>query len=229
MCWNYCKSKCGKEGLRAEVRHRHAREVINHQWAYEACVGEPDEEVAEWRWVQDASVVEHNERRRVPSVPKPVLLCLGGQLVQQGRPMCVVLPLVRDEIGRPHSAMRPYEAARDLTRVEQAHEKWPRDLEEVGRLLRRQLRLDRDDGDRVPIRHLAQDLQERLERLTRNRDRNRTPFALWLDLYRTRGLSARKGSKRTQRDLRFFRRLGGGQLHGGGLHIVTEPADNRNK
>jgi hypothetical protein len=78
---------------------------------------------------------------------------------------CKIGFLVRHEIGHLDSPVRADQANRKLSVRDELDEEGARDIENVRRLLRRQLRVNGDNGDRVAVRHLAQDFEEELKRL----------------------------------------------------------------
>src|SRR5215217_7631166 len=108
--------------------------------------------------------------------------------------------------------MRADEAVRDSAFVEETHEKWPGHIQEVRRLLRGQLGVNRNDRHSVAVRHLPQDLQEQLVRLTRHRDGDWKSLSLWADLNRSGGLPPRQRRERTKGGLGLLGLLGGRKL-----------------
>ena len=92
-----------------------------------------------------------------------MLLCFGRELVEHLLALGFVALLVSDEISRLHTAMRSDLPGRNLSFVQEPYQERPRDVQEIRSLLRRQLRVNGDDGDRIAIRHLTEDLEEQLE------------------------------------------------------------------
>jgi len=72
----------------------------------------------------------------------------------------VIRFLVGHEVCESDAAVRSDQAERNLTAVEEGHQEGSRDVEEIGGVLGGQLRVDRDDGDRVAVRHLSENLEE---------------------------------------------------------------------
>lgn len=64
--------------------------------------------------------------------------------------------------------MRPDPAVRNGLSFQQLYEEWPRNVQEVGGLLCRQLGVYRNDRYGIPIRHLTQNFEEQFEGLARD-------------------------------------------------------------
>ena len=99
---------------------------------------------------------------------QPAFLCLGGQLVEDLLATILFLPLVRHQILGADAPVGPNLARRNLPFLDQLDQVRARDIEKLGRLLGRELRMHGDNRDRVSVGHLAKDLQEELEGSARN-------------------------------------------------------------
>jgi hypothetical protein len=153
--------------------------------AHDAGVRGPHEDISKRGRVEHASVVEDDDRHRA-LITEAVLLCFGGELVEYLLALGFVALLVRGEISRLHATVRSNLPGWNLSFVEQRDQERPRDVQEVGGLLRRQLGVNGNDGDGVAVRHLAEDLQEQFERIARDRCGDRTAFGVRTNLNRSR-------------------------------------------
>ena len=70
------------------------------------------------------------------------------------------LRLIGQQIIEPNTPVLTDQAERDFPVFQQTDQVWPGDIEEVCRLLRRQLRLDRKKGYPVALSHFRQDILE---------------------------------------------------------------------
>jgi len=84
--------------------------------AHHARVREADQEIAKRRRVENAGVVEDDERHST-SVAEAVLLRFGGELIENLLALSLVALLVRDEIGGLHATMSADHAEGDLAFV----------------------------------------------------------------------------------------------------------------
>jgi hypothetical protein len=211
-------AEAARAAVAAAVEAAAAAELVKNRCgpscANDAGVRKPYEQVPQRGRIENAGVVEDDKRHRAASVPEPVLLCLGSQLVEDGLPMSFVPLLVFNEIGYSDATMRADEAKRDFTLVEQTDEKWTRNIEQVRGLLRGEFGVDRDDGDSVPVCHLSEHFKEQLEGLARYGDRHGAALTIRMDLNGPGGLATWESRKGAQRDLRFLGRPRGRQLDG---------------
>lgn len=100
-------------------------------------LGETNEQIAKRRRIEYARVVHRNEGGHA-SVSEAVFLREIG------------LP-IGEQVREPHTAVSADLAERQLVAFEQRDEVRPRDIQEIGGLLRCELGMDRDNGDRVAI------------------------------------------------------------------------------
>ena len=184
------------EGLRLEVEavledvpEALVQDRVRPPRTHHAGVRQAHEQIAKRGRVEHACVVEDDERHRA-LIPEAVLLCFGGELVEHLLALGFVALLVRDQIGRLHAAMRADHAEGNLPLVEKTDQERPRDVQEIGGLLRRQLGVNGDDRDRVAVRHLAEDLEEQLERFAGDGRGNGSAWSFGPDLHRSRRCSA---------------------------------------
>src|SRR6266568_619013 len=105
---------------------------------------------------------------RMPSVFEPESLRLCREVVVHLLPIGLALLLVPDEILETNAAPRSNHPARDLPVLEQLRHERSRHVQEIRGLLRGQLGVNGHDAHRVPVRHLAEDADEELERCARH-------------------------------------------------------------
>jgi len=87
------------------------------------CIRDPNQEIANWRRVEDASVVQDDESH--PSIAEAVLLSLGREFIEHFPSTSLVAALVRQDIRRPDSPMSPYSAIGNDLVFQQGHEVRP--------------------------------------------------------------------------------------------------------
>ena len=114
--------------------------------------------VAERGRVQDAGVVEDDWGHG--SVAHVEVLAQRREFVEGRVTLGLEIPLVGEQVFQQHPPVGPHLPARDGPLVEELHQVRPGDVQEVGRLLGRQLGTDRRQGHRVPLPQLGQDLHE---------------------------------------------------------------------
>ena len=79
------------------------------------------------------------------------------------------MPLsVRRKVGEQDPPVRADHPKWQCARFEQRYQMRSRDVQEIRSLLRRQLRMDGYDRDRIAVRHLAENFEEQIERSTRH-------------------------------------------------------------
>jgi iron-sulfur cluster repair protein YtfE (RIC family) len=99
-------------------------------------------------------------------VAETVLLRLGRQCVEHTSAPNLIALSVREHIRCEKTTVCADAAIWERLFLQQFHEMRPRDIQQVGRLLRRQLRVHGKERYRVAIRHLAQYFEEELESAT---------------------------------------------------------------
>ena len=124
--------------------------------------GEPHEQVAERGRVEHAGVVEDDSGHG--SVAHIQVLAQRRKLVEGGVTPGLELPLVGEQVFEQHPPVSPDLPARDGPLVEQLHQMRAGDVQEVGRLLGRELGTNRRQGHRVPLPQLGQGTQEQPQR-----------------------------------------------------------------
>lgn len=129
----------------------------------DARIGDAHEQIADGRRIQDARVVQDDECHVL--VAQAMLLRFGGQLVHQVASTGLILALMREHVRSEHPAMRAHSAERKHLLLQQPDEMRPGHVQQVGRLLGGQLGVHRENGDGVPVRHLAEDFEKELEGL----------------------------------------------------------------
>lgn len=125
--------------------------------------GEPDEEVSQPGWVQDARVVGCIERHaRLPGslVVQAETLGLGGELVGDGSPVGVVDALVCKEVGEQDAATVADASVGELAFLEELHQVRPGDVQDVGGLLGGEFGVDGCDGHGVAVGDLGEDVDQ---------------------------------------------------------------------
>jgi hypothetical protein len=101
--------------------------------ADDAGVGNPDQQVAQRRGVQNARVIHDRERHR--SVPQAVFLRLRSQFVHDLPAVIVVSTLVSHQVAKPDAPVRTDPPVRELASLEQLDQIRPGHVEDVSRLL----------------------------------------------------------------------------------------------
>ena len=125
--------------------------------------GEPDEEVSQPGWMQDARVVGRIERHaRLPGslVVQAETLRFGGELVGDGPPVGIVDALVGKEVGEQHAATVADTSVGELAFLEELHQVRPGDVQDVRSLLGRELSVDGCDGHGVAVGDLGEDVDQ---------------------------------------------------------------------
>jgi hypothetical protein len=87
-----------------------------------------------------------------------------GQLGQDALPCFVVALPECQYVREPNPPMCADFLAVDPSFIEKPNEEWPRDVQQIGSLLRGELGVKRHDRDPLAIRHRRQDFDEQLER-----------------------------------------------------------------
>ena len=95
---------------------------------------------------------------RKGSVTQAVFLSFRSQLIEDFLVRAVPLGLVRHHVLCTHSAMGSHLAEGQLPILQLLHQVWPRNVQQVSSLLRRQLCMNWDDGNRITVRLLPQHL-----------------------------------------------------------------------
>ncbi len=78
-----------------------------------------------------------------PSIAHAWLLGIGCQVVGDLTTGLIILAIEGHEVVKSHTAMLADQAEWDLPFFQQSDEVWPRDVEQVGSLLRREFGVDR--------------------------------------------------------------------------------------
>src|ERR1700733_11626522 len=68
--------------------------------------------------------------------------------------------VIGQQVAELDAPVLPHLAARDFSPVHQPDDERPGNVQQIGGLLARQLRVDRDQGHGVAVRHLGQDVEE---------------------------------------------------------------------
>ena len=130
--------------------------------AIKISVGETQKGVAKAGGVDDIGI----QKRREPIHPllKAKLFIELGQFVEYLTTRPFGLAPVGENVFGPHSPVRANFSVWNFLLVEKLHEMRPRDIEQVSRLLRGQLGMDRHKCHRVAARHLLKDIKEQPHR-----------------------------------------------------------------
>lgn len=104
------------------------------------------------------------------SVPETVLLRFRRELVKHVSTSRIITTLVRQDVGSKHTSMCANTPIWECLFFQKLHEIRTRDIQQVSGLLCGQLGMQWQDGHGISVRHLAEDLEEEIERLPRNRD-----------------------------------------------------------
>ena len=99
-----------------------------------------------------------------------MLLCLGRQFFQRLEAALIDFLLVGHQIVETNPPMRADLTEWNLAVLNQPDQEGARNVQQVGRLLRREFRMDRHQRHGVALRHLRQDVCQQPERCHRNRD-----------------------------------------------------------
>lgn len=115
--------------------------------------------------MKDASIVDDYECH-IRSVAKVVLLSLRSQLVEHLPAPRLVAPFKTQHVCSQYATMRPHSPVLQSPFLEQPHDIWSRDVQEIGGLLRGKLSVHRHNRDSVAVRHLPEHLEKQFERLS---------------------------------------------------------------
>lgn len=112
-------------------------------------------------------------------IVKAVLVGLTSQIVEAGAPIRALALPVREHVVQSQSAMPRISQTieREFVLVEEADERAPAHAEQAGRLLCRQLTIDRFDAHGFTVLHRGHDLAEHVVRLHRQRNL----LTIWAD------------------------------------------------
>src|ERR1017187_2982334 len=105
---------------------------------------------------------KHSRRRtqRVQPCSDTQLLIVGREFSKGRLALRIDLPFVSQRALEGNPAMCSNLVEFDLALIKQADQSWPRDIQQIGGLLGRQFRMDRDQLDCIAPAHLIQNLNE---------------------------------------------------------------------
>lgn len=144
-----------------KVPHPFRMDVGTPKWLIRVPVGETQKKIAKAGGVEDIGV----KQRRDPGHPllQAKFLIAGRQVIEGFTAAEFRLAPVGENILDTHAPVRTYLPTGDSSLVEQLHKVRPRDLQQFGGLSRRQLGVQRHQGDAVAMRHLVQDFLQQPE------------------------------------------------------------------
>ena len=87
-------------------------------------------------------------------------LSFGGQLITDLTPMSQVAMLELEQIGKEHAAPVSDPTKWNVLVVEKLNDVWTRHVQQVCRLLRRELRMDGRNRHRISVRNLSEHVHQ---------------------------------------------------------------------